>query len=736
MSEETAPQQQQQQHQHPLKLRHRISVRLYLAIGGAVALTLLASAVGWIMLNRVGDAQSQVTERSIPEVVSAFRLAQIGRSLVAAAPRLIGAETREDLDRVSQLIQADRDAFENELDMMGQREGDQLMIGGLTTRTQAMILNLEEIESSVGRRLELVDERNRLRDEFAQVQDALDRILTHAVDDQLFYMATGYRELDKAPEARTQHFSERQLQRFRYLSELVEGATLSTQLLESAFTVSEIGLIEPLVERFEATEIGIQRGLMGLGETQVAEELAELFGEVFEMGTGTRAGFNIRFQELALAIEQRELVTENRELAAELGAQVEHMVDTAYAATLASTNATSSAINTGTNILIGINILSIIGAALIGALVIAGLLRRLGVLSGRMLRMADGELQEAVEISGKDEVAEMASALEVFRQHALEVQRLNLVEKLAEELREKNEELEQVLEDLRKAQDQIVMGQKLAELGELTAGVAHEIRNPLNFVKNFSEVSEELVAELFEELETVLSEDGGKLDEEQRGLIEDIRGDIGDNLKRIQEHGARADRIVNDMLLMSRGEAHWQSTDINLLVNEHARLAYHSLRATDPEFNVDLQFDLDSRIGERMMIPQDLGRVFLNMVSNACHATEEKRRTLAATGGEPFLPKLTVSSHLLEDDSAEIRIRDNGSGIKPEVIEKMFNPFFTTKPPNQGTGLGLAISSDIVREHGGTIQVESEVGEFTQMTVRLPSKPPTAPQSDAPEGTE
>lgn len=716
---------------HPLKLRNRISVRLYLAISGAVALTMLASLVGWILLNRIGVAQNQVTSESIPQVVSAFRLAQISRSLVAAAPRLIAAESREDLSRVSSEIHADRDAFALELNVMGLRATDALMIGGLTTRTESMILNLEEIESSVERRLELALQRTRLREEFSEVQDALDRILTHAVDDQLFYMATGFRDLSDSATTHEAHFSERELQRFRFLSELIEGATLSTQLLESAFTVSEIGLIEPLVERFEATEISIERGLEGLGESASSNELAELFGKVFEMGTGEGAGFNIRFQELALTTRQRELVARNRDLAAELGAQVEHMVDTAYGATLATTNATSAAILTGTNILIGINILSIIGAALIGALIIGALLRRLGVLSDRMLRMADGELSEAVEISGRDEVAEMAMALEVFRQHALEVQRLNLVEKLAQELREKNDELERVLEDLRKAQDQIIIGQKLAELGELTAGVAHEIRNPLNFVKNFSEVSEELVEELFEELESVLGEEGGKLDEAQRDLIADIRADVADNLKRIQSHSARADRIVNDMLLMSRGEGHWQATDVNLLTEEHARLAYHSLRATNPEFNLDLQFEMDSQIGERMVIPQDLGRVFLNMVSNACHATEEKRRALAESGDEAFHPQLRVSSHLMEDDSLEVRIRDNGFGIEPEVMEKMFNPFFTTKPPNQGTGLGLAISSDIVREHGGSIQVASEVGEFTEMTVRIPREPATTPQSDA-----
>ena len=697
-------------------------MRLYLAIGGAVSLTLLASLVGWVALNRVGSAQSQVSERSIPEVVSAFRLAQLARSLVAAAPRLIGAETRDDLTRISEDILQDRIAFERELQDIGERESDELMLGGLRSGTQAMILNLDELEMSVNRRLELVDQRNRLREEFSEVQDDLDRILAHAIDDQLFYMSTGYSELERPPAPRDEHFSESELLRFRYLSEILEGATLSTQLLESAFTVSEIGLVEPLVERFEATEISIKRGLAGLGDTGYSAELQHRFQQLFEMGTGEGAGFNIRFQELGLAIEQRQLLASNREFAAELGAQVENMVDIAYEATLAATNATSAAISTGRNILIGINILSIIGAALIGVLVIGGLLQRLGVLSGRMLRMADGELKEAVEIKGRDEVAEMASALEIFRQHALEVQRLNLVERLAEELRDKNAELETVLDDLRKAQDQIVMGQKLAELGELTAGVAHEIRNPLNFVKNFSEVSVELIEELFEELETVLSEEGGQLDEEQRGLVNEIRVDIEKNLKRIQEHGARADRIVNDMLLMSRGDAHWQATDLNLLIEEHARLAYHSLRATDPEFNVDLKIELDPQVGECNVIPQDLGRVFLNMVSNACHSTEEKRRNLAEPGDKSYMPQLVVSTQLKEDQSIEVRIRDNGCGIKPEVIEKMFNPFFTTKPPNQGTGLGLAISSDIVREHGGSIRVESELGEYATMIVTLPLK--------------
>ena len=312
----------------------------------------------------------------------------------------------------------------------------------------------------------------------------------------------------------------------------------------------------------------------------------------------------------------------------------------------------------------------------------------------------------------------MAAALEVFRRHALEVQRLNLVEKLAEELQDKNEQLESVLVDLQKAQDQIVMREKLAALGELTAGVAHEIRNPLNFVKNFSEGSVDLI----DELKEVMEEAKEKPDEDQDGLIEDILTDISENLTRIRSHGDRADRIVHDMLMMGRDSGESQVTDINRLVDEHARLAYHSARATDPNFQLDLKQDFDPAVGEMEVVPQDLGRVFLNMVGNACDATDEKRRTGSDSS---YLPTLWLITRRT-DEHVEVRVRDNGNGIPPEIADRIFNPFFTTKPTDKGTGLGLAISSDIVRQHGGAIKVESEPGEFTEMIVQIPltGRPP------------
>ena len=270
--------------------------------------------------------------------------------------------------------------------------------------------------------------------------------------------------------------------------------------------------------------------------------------------------------------------------------------------------------------------------------------------------MAGGDLQTKVEMKGRDEVAEMAAALEVFRRRSLEAQRLNLVEKLAEELQGKNDQLESVLADLRKAQDQIVMREKLAALGELTAGVAHEIRNPLNFVKNFSEVSEELIAELQE----VVDEGGENLTEDQRSLIREISDDLTDNLERIRSHGDRANRIVHDMLMMSRGSGDWQPTDINTLLEEHSRLAYHSARATDPNFQLDLKQDLDPDVGEIPVVPQEMGRVFLNMVSNACDATDEKRRSGVRTQeGELYMPTLWIATRRKES-GVEVRIKDNG----------------------------------------------------------------------------
>ena len=699
------------------KARSRISTQLYLTIGGAVVLTVSASLVGWFLLNRVGEVQQVVNEGSVPELAAAFGVAQYTNALAAAAPRLASAASPEDFRDVMIDISASHAAFEVQLAVIEEMEAGEAPFERIQAHSDTLISNITALRDEVAASFELVQRREALRLELEELRVQLDNIMIPAIDDQLFYTMTGYRELGSPPESRSEHFSEGEFGRYRYLAELQADATLSTQLMASAFTLTEASLVEPLRERFEAVASRIERNLSDLQATPLHDELAPVFARLIDLGLGEASGFNLLVQELLLGERQLELLEGNQAIAVELVAEVDGLVSAAQTSTEEATMASADAILTGRNLLLAISAVSV-GSALLIAWLFVGrvLLFRLEQLSRWMRRMAGGDLETTVDIGGNDEVADMAAALEVFRRHALEVQRLNLVEKLADELKGKNEQLETVLEDLRQAQDQIVMREKLAALGELTAGVAHEIKNPLNFVKNFSEVSEELIDELKEALEDVAE----KIPEDDRSYIDEITGDLTGNLKRIHSHGERANRIVHDMLQMGRGSGDLQSTDINGLLDEYARLAYHSARATDSEFQLDILRDLDPEMGDVDVIPQDLGRVFLNMVSNACYATDEKRKEGKADGYEPTISLKTLRG----EENIQIRIRDNGNGMPPHVVEKIFNPFFTTKPTGEGTGLGLAMSSDIVREHGGTIDVQTEPGEFTEMIIELPLNPP------------
>ena len=710
-----------------LESRFRISMQLYLGIGGAVALTVAASLVGWFSFNRVGEVQSRVNEGSVPEVVASFGVAQYSGNLVAAAPRLISAATPEEFDRVSASIAEAHAAFEDQLAILEEKDAGEERFQSIRAYADTLILNIQDIEGEMSQLFDFSQRSTALQTELAALRARLEDILVPAIDDQLFYTVTGYRNLDQPAQPRSEHFSGDELLRYRYIAELQADANLATQLLTSAFTLADASTIEPLRERFESTAGRIERSLAALEGSPLHDEVAPLFTRLVELGIGEESGFDLLDRELRLAEHQRGLLDLNRDIAVDLVAEVDGLVNAADASAQEATQASSQAIFTGSTLLLGISGLSIGGAVLIAWLFVGRVLvSRIQRLSDWMLRMAGGDLEAKVDIGGRDEVADMAAALEVFRRHALEVQRLNLVEKLADELQGKNEQLESVLADLRKAQDQIVTREKLAALGELTAGVAHEIRNPLNFVKNFSEASQELV----DELKEILEEASEAIGDDDKELIEEISQDLTGNMERIRSHGERADRIVNDMLMMGRGSAGAQATDINRLLDEHARLAYHSARGTDDQFQLDLKFDLDPEVGEIEVIPQDMGRVFLNMVSNAGYASNEKLREGPPSATDDFLPTLWLTTRRKEDRIV-VSIRDNGNGIPPDVVDKIFNPFFTTKPTDQGTGLGLAISNDIVREHGGAIKVNTKLGEGTEMIVELPLTPSAALQ----EGT-
>ena len=279
-------------------------------------------------------------------------------------------------------------------------------------------------------------------------------------------------------------------------------------------------------------------------------------------------------------------------------------------------------------------------------------------------------------------------------------------ETLEQQVKERTASLNQSLEELKATQSQLIQSEKMASLGELTAGIAHEIQNPLNFVNNFSEVSTELIDEMNEELEK------GDLEEAKA-----ISNDIKQNLEKINHHGKRADGIVKGMLQHSRkntGEK--ELTDINKLADEYFRLAYHGLRAKDKSFNAQLETDYDDSIKTVNMIPQDIGRVILNLITNAFYAVDEKKSNSESID---FKPTVSVSTKKLKD-TIEIIIKDNGNGIPKDILDKIFQPFFTTKPTGKGTGLGLSMSYDIIRAHNGKLQVESNDKEGTIFTVSLP----------------
>jgi signal transduction histidine kinase len=274
-------------------------------------------------------------------------------------------------------------------------------------------------------------------------------------------------------------------------------------------------------------------------------------------------------------------------------------------------------------------------------------------------------------------------------------------------LTEKKEKLEQTLVELKSTQDQLIQSEKMASLGELTAGIAHEIQNPLNFVNNFSEVNEELLGELKAEAE--------------KGNLEGVKAiahDIALNSGKINHHGKRADTIVKGMLQHSRtSSGQKEPTDINKLADEYLRLAYHGLRAKDKSFNANFKTELDNRIGTINVAPQEIGRVILNLINNAFYAVNEKQKQ----NSNSYEPTVTVTT-AKQNGKVAIKVKDNGNGIPQEIVDKIFQPFFSTKPTGQGTGLGLSLAYDIITKgHNGALDVETKEGEGSEFIIWIPS---------------
>ncbi|KPQ16514.1 MAG: two component signal transduction system histidine kinase [Algoriphagus marincola HL-49] len=309
---------------------------------------------------------------------------------------------------------------------------------------------------------------------------------------------------------------------------------------------------------------------------------------------------------------------------------------------------------------------------------------------------------------------EKQKALEKEKEYKItEALKTQLEKQVAErttELTKQKNELVKALDELKAAQTQLIHAEKMASLGELTAGIAHEIQNPLNFVNNFSDVSTELIEEAKEELASGNQEEA----------IE-ILSDLKSNLEKIMVHGKRADSIVKGMLLHSRSSTgQKEPTDINELADEYLRLSYHGLRAKDKSFNADFKIETDDSLEKINVVPGDVGRVLLNLINNGFYAADEKKRELNQKGVNDFLPSVIVKTHAT-NSGVKITVRDNGKGIPTSIQNKIFQPFFTTKPTGKGTGLGLSMSYDIITKgHNGRLEVKSKPDEFTEFEIFIP----------------
>ena len=712
------------------KFRVGIGAQLYLVLLGSVLITLAASLVAYFSFNETLRHESRLAEYSMPNLINSVDIARQSAVVVNGAFLLVAASSPQEHEAVVITVDQERAALSNKIQDLESRSA----FGEYTRLIKEHLLDLgnhlEVIQQSSARRLTINQSLHMLAEELAATNRRIEHTLVQTIDDQGFYLVEGLRVLDDREDSINERASEDELTAYRNLNTVNHQANLAILLLDEALVLSDRHLLPTVQERFHSA---VQNFLHIYSKFPVSMEnnlLSKDLERLGEIGEGSKGIIPLRREVLERLEQEQNALVEVRRESELLVAEVNNLVTQINDEAISSSTAARAAASTGILLLVLLNILSTVGAILFGWLFVGRyLVRRLIGLAGSMRQMASGDLEVPVEVSGKDEVTDMAKALEVFRRYAYEVQRLNLVEKLAEELDAKNETLEQTLKNLEEAQEQIIAEQKLSSLGQLTAGVAHEIKNPLNFVDNFSAVA----IELTEEIEELMgAEDNEESDDEgededsfviQEDDVEEIKSILSElrlSLGKIREHSKRADGIVHSMLEHSRAEAgETRETDINALLKQYVELAYHSLRADDSSFNMAMTFDMDTDIGMLKVVPQDIGRVFLNLATNAGQALNEKQQQSSID----YEPGLWVTSRRLSEN-AEFCIRDNGPGIPEDLRQKVFEPFMTTKAPGKGTGLGLSLTADILIRHGGSIKLDTEEGEFTEMCVQLPLEPP------------
>ena len=609
----------------------RIGTRLYLALGFAVLLTLVSSAVGVYYFERSGDLNYELRSESVPALEAAWALAQESERLRVLGLGLLADPSSGTEDVAAGSVDESLDRLEASLSVVSTVPA----LSSQVSDAQDAAYDLADVID------ELVVHRNAVVDANAAAADVRSRLEDMSGSSPAEATAVFHRTLLAEDEAKLQALWD-------------EIASLS------------------------ATGVDTQPG------------------EQAYVARGQQLALRSRAADLAVAFNDASVTLDGSVSGLLAGARVES------SETLESS---VRSFDEGRILLAVISIASVAVATLTAWLWVGqGVVRRLSRLSQRMRGMAAGDIETPMPEVRRDEIGELAGALEVWRQQALEVQRLNLVERLYGELREANEELKRM-------QDRLVAQEKLAALGELVSGVAHEMSNPLNFVKNFTEGSLELYSELTEVLDSYRNQ----MSEEDLSVVNEIGEELMSSLRRIQSNGGRAFAIVERMRGLGMVGGDLVALDLNDVLRPAVQAGYNSFRATSDDFTAEIVFDLDDSLGTVSLVEQDFSEAVVNLVSNACYAMQTKQKG----NGESYEPLLTVSSRRT-GGAAEIRIRDNGTGIAADVVGKIFDPFFSTRDGALGAGLGLPIAADVARRAGGDLSVDTAFGEFAEFTMNLP----------------
>ncbi len=713
-----------------------VGTRLLLAFVGISAFSALVAGAAIYAFFEVGRSL-ELIDRRIGPILASLDVSRSVERLATASSVLSTVTTEEDRVRVFWTLSDGSSRLKQLLAELSDSGLRQRQLAAIEDGATQLTANFIALDAVVRQRLQVIGAiRDQMRRAF-DTREEIQRLLSPAppsYEIEIDRPAGGPGDEQAQPPGDAQpliaDLLEERLER-RVLQQVLEA----TDGLAQAAVADEKLPVLILALRMRRTIQEIDTGAYAF-DSEVQKLLRPKVDALRTFAEGPSSIPELRLRELALISDVANLLARTTQVSSQLTDAAELLVATAKSEVSDATISAAEVQQSSTWAIALLVVLSLVASALIVWLYVGRtIVDRLRRLSAAMFDIAGGAHEVAVPTAGRDEIAAMGQVVETFRRNTIERDHLlaeqaeaadrleHTVEERTLEMRQARDEAitanrktEAALKDLKAAQASLIQSEKLASLGQLTAGIAHEIKNPLNFVNNFASLSNELLAEVEEIAEPALA----TLDKERREELDTTLAMLSGNLVKIAEHGKRADNIVRSMLEHSRGASGERRTvDLNALVDEALNLAFHGARARDKDFNITLERDFDPALAPLEVIPQDVTRVFLNLFGNGFYAAHKRARNGGQAG---FRPTLRVSTRD-RGDRVEVRVRDNGTGIPAEMRDKLFQPFFTTKPTGEGTGLGLSISYDIItQQHGGTIEVESEPGNFTEFTTRLPRR--------------